>query len=202
MIIGLTGKAKAGKDTAYDIIYKNFNVLDRPVVKKSFAEPLKKSVAALFNIKIEDMDDFKDSGTITVWARTDGLPMNNLSGRELLQRYGTEAHREVFGSNFWVDRCFPKEADYPDKHIIVATDVRFDNEAKRIRDLGGVIWEIRRGKGNLDRSPLPDDHSSENGLTPELVDLVIDNVEDDLRELERRVVDATHRLLTTHPMFL
>lgn len=106
-----------------------------------------------------------------------------ISGRTFLQRYGTEAHRDLFGDDFWVDALLPLEIkkfhgdearwqkNFPTSDIAVITDVRFENEAERIRDLGGQVWRI-------DRPDLPeteDQHASEQALPISMVDVVVPN---------------------------
>jgi hypothetical protein len=55
--------------------------------------------------------------------------------------------------------------------ICVITDVRYDNEAKRIREAGGVVWKIERETGTLDS------HSSEAGIESYLIDYTIINTD-------------------------
>ena len=52
----------------------------------------------------------------------------------------------------------------------VIADVRFDNEAEMIRARGGEVWRI-------DREPdtTASEHVSESGISPHLIDRVIDN---------------------------
>jgi hypothetical protein len=72
-------------------------------------------------------------------------PKNRLvfSGRQYLQWYGTEAHREVFADSFWVDATLPLGWN-PVNELVVITDCRFANEAERIHQNGGVVWYIDR----------------------------------------------------------
>jgi hypothetical protein len=127
------------------------------------------------------------------------------SGRQYLQWFGGEA-RGVFGDTFWIDQVLPepskisrgplrgieteratfarnveKELDkrYPGTDILVITDVRYPNEAERVRQLGGEIWEIV--KPDLES----DGHASEQPLSRGLVDVTLlnDGSIDDLRSL-------------------
>lgn len=163
MIIGLTGLKGSGKDTVGAYLVKNHNF-----ERRSFAEPLKRSFAALFDIPMWEIENWKndDSVFVTVgnknnnpegliknftlpngtdFVRPDHMwsPIRELSFREALQRYGTESHRDVFGENFWVDQALPVEGFY-DGRAIVVTDVRFQSEAQRIDELGGCIIKIIR----------------------------------------------------------
>lgn len=70
--------------------------------------------------------------------------------RRLLQRYGTEAGREIHGDDCWVDvverRILKNWVDIgPEGQLkFVITDVRFPNERDMIRRRGGIIVRITR----------------------------------------------------------
>lgn len=148
MIVGLHGKIGAGKNEAA----KRLAILSSmPVVEVSFAAKLKQSAAALLGCTVADLELWKNDSSKLVCAGGlyDALgfvPYGNLSQtvRSFLQRYGTEAHRDVFGADFWLDAALPLPAHagqfalYNDA-LYVATDVRFPNEAERVRELGGVM---------------------------------------------------------------
>jgi hypothetical protein len=65
--------------------------------------------------------------------------------------------------------------------VFVISDVRFDNEARWVKNHGGVIWHIHRPAAQAVAA-----HQSENGINPELVDLKILN-KYNLSELEGQV---------------
>lgn len=79
-----------------------------------------------------------------------------VSVRHMLQTLGTEYGRQCIHPDIWV-RCWKGRAQRFD--AVVADDVRFPNEAKMIKLLGGEMWRIDR----------PDavnafDHASEGSL--------------------------------------
>lgn len=184
MIIGLTGKAQSGKDTAYHFLREG---LDVEVKRISFAKALKESAAAAIGANGPDpvalMDELKLTGKIRVEVNGYGW---TISGREYLQRYGTEAHRVLFGADFWIDRALPSNTSHSGR-LLVVTDVRFPNEASRIIHLGGQVWRIDR-----DSAAEVESHASEEGLPSELIDLVISNngTKDEFRELLVRNAQA------------
>jgi hypothetical protein len=143
MIIGLTGKKGSGKDTiATHLIESN------GFVRVAFADPLKESVAALFDISRDLIEQLKndEAALVTLSLYDVDQSYAELSVREFLQRYGTEAHRGVFGDQFWLDATRGRitrllEDGYRD---LVFTDVRFDNEAELVRNLGGTMVEVHR----------------------------------------------------------
>jgi hypothetical protein len=146
VIVGLHGKLGSGKNEAAKrlALYSTL-----PVVEVSFAKKLKESFAALLNVPVANLELWKNdpSKVVTVGGLFDGLgfvPLdsnNVLTIREALQRYGTEAHRDVFGADFWLDAALPLDKDYSDA-LYVVTDARFPNELERVRSLDGVAVGI------------------------------------------------------------
>jgi hypothetical protein len=84
---------------------------------------------------------------------------NGKTARELLQTLGTEWGRDIIGKDLWVDvwRCKAKRLMY-NLHI-VCDDVRFENEANTIMELGGVMLRVIRPDAATTST-----HASEGGL--------------------------------------
>ena len=139
--------------------------------RKAFADPLKRSVAALFDIPFSEIDKLKNDPATSVRLYNNDGKIAFMDFRELLQRYGTEAHRDVFGNCFWVDMALPVQGFYPGRAIVV-TDVRFREEAERIKYLGGRVVIINRKDAAL---VSKDPHRSELIDFPELIDHKIYN---------------------------
>lgn len=221
ILIGLNGRKWSGKDTAYKIIEQAVNQSGFTAQRICFADKMKYSgMRALgfdpASVKeaVELADVIKEHGFITTaWKIENVKHHKTVSGREFWQRYGTEAHREVFGDDFWVDVLLPKAVGtvitgdvlperavvtnalhekFPGVNVLIETTTRFPNEAKRILDLGGRVWRINAD----DRlGPLPRDaHVSEHGLPDELVTDDVDNngTEDEFR---CNVLDALSELI-------
>jgi len=154
MIIGLCGKKYSGKDTVGQYLVDNYGY-----ERAAFADLLKQSVAALFGITREEVDEWKDESKaiyVTVSPDYDYTSMvASMTWREFLQRYGTESHREVFGSNFWVQQLTNQTYKFKDNTVF--TDVRFNEEVDYIKAIGGkMLW--------VDRPSVRDDsdtHASE-----------------------------------------
>jgi hypothetical protein len=159
VIVGLHGKIGAGKNEAAKRL-----ALISPlrVVEVSYARKLKQSVAALFGISLEDIELLKNDDEAFVWlspALGNDVELfhqrdKRMTFRVFLQRYGTEAHRLIFGVDFWLDAALPWGGGYEDA-IYAVTDVRFENEAKRVRELGGVVVGIV-GPGDVTLAPMPE----------------------------------------------
>ena len=192
MIIGLNGRLKSGKDTTFSIIQNLYPHAERV----SFADKLKDSAAASLNLPRDLMEELKNEEDIKLvfafpvegydrlYSRVSHYEMNI---REYLQRYGTESHREVFGTDFWVDMALPLDIEHSDR-LLVVTDVRFPNEAIRVLDLGGQIWKIER-----ETATAHSDHPSEQDLD-KWVDVFVDNT-GSLDELQEKLVDLTNRMM-------
>lgn len=173
MIIGLTGKMQSGKDTVCRMIQGFLPGAER----RAFADPLKDSVCALFDVDRESLDKWKlDTSVVVSVFRDTASSCETLSQsftiREILQRYGTEAHRKIFGDDFWVKHSLPGyKSDYVGK-LLVFTDVRFDNEARRIQELGGFNIKIERLRNGFD---VGASHASERALDRDLVTHILTN---------------------------
>lgn len=171
MIIGLNGSKQSGKDTVAAYLIKEYGF-----ERRAFADPMKKSIAALFDIPFSEIDKMKNDPNIRVGVVQHSWPEagmfqahSDITMREFLQRYGTESHRDVFGENFWLDYTLPKDAFYAGRKIVI-TDMRFENEAKRIKYCGGHCVRIERP--GLDTE---DQHRSEQAIDPKLIDLILHN---------------------------
>lgn len=180
MLIGLTGRAQAGKDTVYGVISDRYSVT-RNVQRRAFADLLYQSVAAALGVTVEDLHVWKTDPTVMIEVRNrDSGPLVRRTTRNLLQRYGTEAHRDIFGADFWVDAL---DLTHGPEDLIVVTDVRFPNEAHAITQMGGHVVRVE-GPHVGD-----DDHASEQPLPDALVDYVLDNTsrDDGMARLRRNV---------------
>jgi hypothetical protein len=137
-------------------------------------------------------------------------PVTNLTGRQYLQNFGNHA-RAVFGDTFWIDQVLPAphysfdsldretwlnprenernlKQRYPNVDVLCITDLRYENEAERIKLLGGVIWEVQRP------GLTSDGHITEQPLPRELVDAEIIN-DSTLDVLEARVAQSIFETL-------
>lgn len=177
-LIGISGGRGSGKDTAYGIISEWARSKNLTSARRAFADPLKWSFARIWfpDISLEDAVSWCEKVKHnTVIDAGNGV---SVTGRQALQHYGFEAHREIFGETFWIDQVVPLH-NWRDKFsdqrrltdVCVVTDVRFENEAKRIRDAGGIIWNIERDTGIIDS------HLSEAGIDKSLIDYTIINTD-------------------------
>lgn len=153
MLIGITGSAGAGKDTAGAILSE---YLQYPTY--AFAWPLKRYCMVKFGLSWTDVN--------TEEGKSQYLDRLGCTVRELLQKEGTEHTKPFWGEDFWIKRL---ESDMVGPFGIV-TDVRFRAEAEWIKSKGGMVISIQReGVGPAN------DHSSEKTLPQELVNHVVHN---------------------------
>lgn len=182
-VIGLTGYAQSGKDSAAAFL------VEKGWTRLSFADALRAAVYALNPI----VDAYAPSPQATVRYRRVQYIVDTLGYeeakrtypeyRELLQRFGTEVGREQFGENFWTDRV--KVQIKPGGKYVIS-DVRFPNEADTVREAGGKVFRINRaGTGAINA------HVSDTGIDSLVVDGVIPNLTtlDHFRDLVLAVAD-------------
>lgn len=189
MIIGLHGVSQSGKDTSAKVLIEKFGFK-----RIAFADKLREMLYALnpivvipFDMLVQwDAEGFAaaegeaglvgfDSEYNVAFGRLDTLVRtvgwDNAKQvpevRELMQRQGTEAGRNIFGENFWVAAAM---SEIGDSNAVVFTDVRFDNEAEAIRNAGGFIIEVVRPG----YEPV-NDHASDAGLSGDLIDAIVLN---------------------------
>lgn len=138
-IVGLTGFIGSGKDTVGDFF------VECGYEKVSFADKLKDGVAVIFGWDRELVEgDTKESRE---WREMKDAYWSDMLGyevtpRSMLQRFGTDACRNVVGVNIWVGALI-RSLDPTKKYI--CTDVRFPNEIAAIRSVAGKLIRIRRG---------------------------------------------------------
>lgn len=161
IIIGLTGVAGSGKDTVRGILEREY-----AFAGIAFADPIRDMLTALLN----------SMGFGTEWMtkrelKEEDIPSLGLSYRKMAQALGTEWGRSLKES-LWLDIAETKVAMFEghDAPGVVISDVRFPNEAKWVKDQGGVVWKIIRPGVEPVRA-----HASEALIDTLPYDYVIDN---------------------------
>ena len=129
MIIGISGKARSGKDEVAKYLVKNHGFH-----RRAFADSLKDAARAIFGFNNDQVYGTKKEVVDEYWQRTP---------REILQLLGTECLRQGYGDDVWV-RSLYKHILNTDCERWVIPDVRFISEVEGIRAWGGVIWRINR----------------------------------------------------------
>lgn len=120
MILAITGKAGAGKDTIGDYLCKKYNY-----TKINLADPIKRIVKDVFVLSDETVyDRIKREEPLEQW--------NGWTVRKLLQFIGTELFRNNIDPETWVKSLWYRIKD-TDKNWVIC-DTRFPNELKFFKD--------------------------------------------------------------------
>lgn len=137
-IIGLTGSKGVGKST----LSKMWKMERDDIQIMSFATPLKEMLSCIVSPKyIQDKESI--------------IPALGVSARVCLQTLGTEWGRKI-NPDIWINLA--RESMNP-LFPAIFDDVRFDNEAKMITEMGGEIWKVTRVGHEIN-----DQHVSESGI--------------------------------------
>lgn len=159
LLIGFTGQMHSGKTECVRYVTAKLEAAGYYVVSVKFAEP----IYTVTQTMCEQL----------------GLTFDKQKIRPVMQFIGTHM-RQAYGEDFWVDQWdkarehaeFFSALHAPTKPVaILNDDTRFDNEARKIRSLGGHIMmvhslpEIRAARAAL----VNPDHASEKGIDHDLV---------------------------------
>lgn len=163
-IVGINGKAGSGKDFIADAFYSDY-------FRISFADHFKCDVVGKGKYTYEQVFVTKEPEV-----------------RKNLQIIGTEEGRDVFGENVWINCVSAWIRTIYEKNKIskfIVADVRFDNEAEFINDIGGYVLKIQSDRENKNMDSESKSHSSESGINDKhIIAEIINNkvtTVDDLR---------------------
>ena len=172
ILIGLTGRAGAGKSTVaqYLVEQHGFDEL-------TFAQPLKEGLAIMLRELGVSLEDFEDPA-----RKLRDIPEVGVTPRHLITTLGTEWGRDMVSEGVWVRVLAKRLANLWYSPAVVISDVRFTNEAQWIRELGGQIWLVARPAA----SRAAPEHASEAGIDLSLVTCSIMN-DDDVPAIHARV---------------
>ncbi len=162
VIVGLSGYARSGKDTAAQVLVDRFGFK-----RVAFADTLRSMLYAINPVVPDSIH-----GRVAELVDAEGWDVAKEQYpevRQLLQRLGTEAGRNILGEDVWVDAAM-RNLHPAGRYVF--TDVRFRNEALAVTSfqVNGELWRIERtGVGPAN------DHVSEVGLDDWEFDTIILN---------------------------
>ena len=142
MIIGICGLIGSGKGTVADILVNDYGYS-----KVSFADKLKDGVAQVFGWNRQMLEGDTDESRIwreqvdEFWSKETG---REITPRLVLQEFGTDCMRNGFFDGVWVSLLKKQLIENPNTNFVIP-DVRFENEASMISEIGGKVWRVRRG---------------------------------------------------------
>jgi len=146
MMIGITGRARHGKDTGGKLLVQEFGFQ-----RIAFADKVRElalEINPLVSRYGERLNEYVDS---LGWEKAKQL----ITIRMTLQEYGASC-RKVLGDDVWINAAF-KDLDYTKNYVV--TDVRYPNEVAAIFNKhDGIIWRITRP--NFDNG-VDETHESE-----------------------------------------
>jgi len=200
MIIGIVGKKGSGKDTLANYLWSYYGHK-----KYAFADPLKHGLVHIFGFTYDQLWGDEKEDIDERWG---------VSPREILQIFGTEifqyavpksmpnlksGNREFWVKRFeiWLDneknviRAFNQLSnDSNVDHLlkVVISDIRFNHESNKIKELGGMVIKIERNIIDNEYS----DHSSETELDDITYDHIITN-NGTIEELHNKIYNIIGR---------
>lgn len=158
LVIGLTGPAGSGKDTIAAMLLKHHGMV--PI---AFADQLRTEIMDAFGVPIQLLTDRTTKEVPTrdlamaqclddafvEHIRTcvgPSFPFMHVprSPRQIMQWWGTE-YRRLADPCYWTTAMARRAINLViEGKSAVITDVRFHNEARLVRNIGGKIWQVVR----------------------------------------------------------
>lgn len=161
LLVGISGRMHSGKTTA------SLKLVRDGWVPLSFAGPLK----AMADTLLYEAGVSPNRIEFLRANKQEQIESLGCSMRYLLQTLGTEWGRRYIDRDIWVNvsrRQIQKLLNIGKS--VVIDDVRFENEASMIRELGGLVIHLRRPDDEPERW-----HASEDGIAVADGDAIIDN---------------------------
>ena len=178
-VIGLAGQKGVGKNYVANIIRE---LQCSFYYEVAFADPIKYYAIDILGIPDTlcfGSDDDKNEKTKYDWERMPayirGEKSGQMTAREILQVLGTELGRNLWGKDVWTNALAIRVSEIRKMgaEVVVVTDVRFQNEADCVRNIGGEVWLVDGPRRSL--SLTNDLHLSESSVLGILPDRVIRN---------------------------
>ena len=136
-VVGFAGPQGAGKDTCGEILAQSFNYL-----KAAFANPVRAALYALNPLVELDNGVVARLRNIVDQIGWDSAKRNSKDLRQLMQRMGTEAGRDIHGKDCWLR--IASSLRVCGRYNVAYTDVRFPNEVEFIKASGGIIIYVQK----------------------------------------------------------
>jgi hypothetical protein len=160
-VIALHGVAGAGKDTVASIL------ADYGYERLALADPIREALLMLdplIGTKLRLSQAVASFG----W---DSAKRAYPEVRELMQKFGTEVGRNIFGSTIWLDLVIKKITENPNTKYVI-TDVRFENERAAFEQWGDDALLVKVERPGFD---AVNGHISDSGLEHTLFDASLSN---------------------------
>jgi hypothetical protein len=182
-LIGVSGKKQSGKDTFAERL-----VAEHGFTRISFADPLRE--LALKADPIVRVDEWEDEWEPRLHG-ADEVRLSEVVAKDGWDRAKEESSevrrtlvdlgigvREVLGRDAWIRRAL-RDIETVNGPVVI-TDVRFENEAQMVKQLGGIVVRV-------DRPSLPIDPKAGPSETE------LDDWRFDLRVVNDSTIEALHK---------
>ena len=192
LVIQLLGQARSGKDWTASQLKAYFESQGKSVEIMSYAAPMKRIAATLFDITLEQLDNYKNHPleyVIDITQLSDfkrPVDIHNTNFRRFLQLLGNDAIKPIFGDNVWA-KLAKANIDKSTADIIIIPDCRFTVE---LNEVGGTT--VRIVNNSL---PQPMNHPSELELLHYVTDYSLDNTDhsltsEDIETIAQRILNG------------
>ncbi len=204
MIIGISGKARSGKDTFAQMLAEELQKqTGQAYVLMAYAHELKIKIQKDFDLSYEqlwgDEKEIEDKRYRKPLPDDIGVPSKGIvhhwTSREIMQNYG-QFFRTI-DYDFWVKNLFRVVEDKDYKNVII-TDLRHVNEVNAVVDRNG--YHVRVDREDKD-SVHNEEHISETALDEgHRVDFTVNNY-GTLEELKETAKIVVRFLISSEKMF-
>ena len=192
LVIQLLGQARSGKDWTASQFKAYFESQGKSVEIMSYAAPMKRIAATLFDITLEQLDNYKNYPLEYVIDITQlsefkvPVDIHNTNFRRFLQLLGNDAIKPIFGDNVWA-KLAKANIDKSTADIIIIPDCRFTVE---LNEVGGKT--VRIVNNSL---PPPMNHPSELELLNYVTHYSLNNTDhrltsEDIETLAQRILNG------------
>ena len=192
LVIQLLGFARAGKDWTASQLKAYFESQGKSVEIMSYAAPMKRIAATLFDITLEQLDNYKNHPLEYVIDITQlsefkvPVDIHNTNFRRFLQLLGNDAIKPEFGDDVWA-KLAKANIDKSTADIIIMPDCRFTVE---LNEVGGTT--VRIVNNSL---PPPMNHPSELELLNYVTHYSLNNTDhsltsEDIETIAQRILNG------------
>lgn len=144
-IIGIAGKAHAGKDTVANLL---LSLIQVPPYIYHFADPIKQHLCDLLKLDIRYFNDT---------TLKESVYKDELTYRMLMQNTG-DSFKKIFGEEVFVNLANEYYESINSNSVLIIPDVRYEYEAEWIKNNSGIMIYV----DNMNSSTtMSNSHSSE-----------------------------------------
>lgn len=170
-IIGIKGLKDSGKSTVANYLKNNYSFDE-----DFFSKDVKNVAVIITGWSYEYLNG--ETPEYKHLRETVKHPDYGLTGREILQKIGTDLFRNNFDKDTWV-KITKRRIKNQNSQRIIFSDLRFENECNMVQDIGGIIIKLNRNTNHNDT------HESEQ-LFNTFGEIIVDN-NGTLEELYKKI---------------